>query len=265
MFGPAMALTVAGGNPAYELPPLNLSLAEQLCTRAGVVEHFSAVARLLVRVSQLIVDEPSIAALRLDMLHIGAATGFASPAISLRPPGRSAQLAISPYPEHLSETYVAGGQSFIIRPIRPEDAEAHKALIARLPPDDLRYRFFTSVRELSPEQIVRLTQIDYDREMAFIAVRQTDKATVGVARLVREIGDARGEFAIVVEPDVKGCGLARHLMQLLIDWGRGQGMAEIAGTILADNQPMLGFVRHLGFAIHRVPDESDVLEATFSL
>jgi acetyltransferase len=264
MFGPAMALS-AGGKPAYELPPLNLSLAEHLCTRAGVVEHFSAVARLLVRVSQLIVDEPSIGALRLDMLHIGAATGFATAAISLRPPGRSAQLAISPYPEHLSEVYKAGGQSFVVRPIRQEDAEAHKALIARLPADDLRYRFFTSLRELSPEQIVRLTQIDYDREMAFIAVRAADKATVGVARLVREIGDARGEFAIVVQPDVKGCGLARHLMERLITWGRGEGMAEIAGTILADNQPMLGFMRHLGFAIHRIPDESDVLEATFSL
>jgi acyl-CoA synthetase (NDP forming)/GNAT superfamily N-acetyltransferase len=265
MFGPAMALSAAGGVAAYELPPLNLSLAEQLCTRAGVVEHFAAVARLLVRVSQLIVDEPQVAALRLDMLHIGAATGFASAAISLRKPGRSAQLAISPYPEHLSEVYQAKGQRFIVRPIRPEDAEAHKALIARLPADDLRYRFFTSLRELSAEQIVRLTQIDYDREMAFVAVRQTDKATVGVARLVREIGDARGEFAIVVQPDVKGCGLARHLMQRLIDWGRAEGMAEIAGTILADNQPMLGFVRHLGFTIHRVPDESDVLEATLSL
>ncbi len=264
-FGPALGLTIGPAAPAYELP--NLPLAQAFATRAGLPEAEAATAaRLLVRVSQLVVDEPQIASLAIAPMFIsGTAATFASAAIALRPPGHSAELAISAYPEHLSETFAAGGETFTIRPIRPEDAEAHRALIARLPPEDLRYRFFTALRELSPEQIVRLTQIDYDREMAFLAVRQSDQASVGVARLVREMGEARGEFAIVVQPDVKGRGLARHLMERLIAWGRQQGLAEIAGTVLADNSPMLGFVRRLGFVIHRIPDEGDVVEAVLTL
>jgi acetyltransferase len=129
----------------------------------------------------------------------------------------------------------------------------------------MRYRFFTAMREVAPEQMARLTQIDYEREMAFIAVRVRDQATVGVSRLVREMGTARGEFAIVVEPDAKGLGLAQHLMRRLIDWGRSVGLTEIVGTVLADNHPMIGFVRHLGFAVRHVPDEADVVEAVLEL
>jgi len=86
-----------------------------------------------------------------------------------------------------------------------------------------------------------------------------------VARLVREIDLARGEFAIVVEPSVKGIGLASHLMQRLLDWARDVGVREVAGTVLADNHPMIAFVKHLGFAVHRVPDEADVVEAVLPL
>ena len=113
--------------------------------------------------------------------------------------------------------------------------------------------------------MARLTQIDYEREMAFIAVRDTDEATVAVARLVREMGTPRGEFAIVVEPSAKGLGLARHLMDRLIAWGRGVGLGEIVGTVLADNHAMIGFVRHLGFAVRAVPDEADLVEAVLVL
>ncbi len=74
--------------------------------------------------------------------------------------------------------------------------------------------------------MARLTQVDYEREMAFVAVRERDLATVGVARLVREVGEPRGEFAIVVQPDVKGFGLATHLMQRLIGWGRDVGLTR---------------------------------------
>jgi acetyltransferase len=266
-FGPALALRVGTATAQYELPPLNLPLARALTARAGLAdgEAFAA-ARLLVRVSQLVVDEPRIDTLHITALHISTeAATCESVAITLRPAGRSAELAISPYPEHLSEAFTAGGEEFMIRPIRPEDAQAHAAFIERTPAEDLRYRFFTALRELSPEQIVRLTQIDYEREMAFLAVRVADQATVGVARLVREIDETRGEFAILVGPDVKGKGLARHLMERLIGWGKQVGLKEIVGTILSDNHPMLGFVRRLGFAVHRVPDEPEVMEAVLEV
>jgi acetyltransferase len=101
--------------------------------------------------------------------------------------------------------------------------------------------------------------------MAFVAVRKRDQATVGVARLVRELDGTRGEFAILVQPDTKGLGLARHLMDRLIEWARVEKISEIVGQVLADNAPMLGFMRRLGFAIHHVPDEPDVVEAIMKI
>jgi acetyltransferase len=174
-------------------------------------------------------------------------------------------LAIAPYPSELVERWSGGGESFVIRPIRPEDAEQHGAFFLRLPAMDVRYRFFSTMRELSPEQTARLTQVDYDREMAFIAVREATGETVGVARLVREQDGRSGEFAVIVQPDVKGRGLASHLVQRLIDWGRQRGMAEMAGQMLAENAPMLAFARHLGFRLRRMPEEPGVIEARLSL
>ena len=262
-FGPAIALEVAGGPPRYGLPPLNLKLALDLAQSAGLeAAQADMASQLLVRISQLLVDEPAIGSLRLDCVWLGAAgASCEAPVIGLRPPGELTVLAIPPYPEYLTETWQSGGQVFTIRPIRPEDAQAHADMVARVPPEDMRYRFFTASREVAPEQMARLTQIDYEREMAFIAVRQADQATVGVARLVREMGTVRGEFAIVVEPSAKGLGLAAHLMARLVAWGRGLGVREIVGTILADNHAMIGFVRRLGFVVRHVPDEADVVEA----
>jgi len=168
---------------------------------------------------------------------------------------------LAPYPAELREAWQTNGERLIIRPIRPEDAEAHAAFFQRLPPEDVRYRFFTPLRELSREQMARMTQIDYRREMAFIAVREATGETVGVARLAREIDSAIAEFAVIVEPDMKGRGLASHLVERLIDWARGQGIAEITGQVLADNAPMLAFVHRLGFEVHRVADDDSVLEA----
>src|SRR5208283_3585369 len=98
-----------------------------------------------------------------------------------------------------------------LRPIRPEDSAAHGAFFSRLSPQDIRYRFFSAMRELSAEQMARLTQVDYTREMAFLAVREATGETVGVARLVGEVGRTEGEFAVIVQPDMKGAGLARAL------------------------------------------------------
>ncbi|HTZ70377.1 MAG TPA: GNAT family N-acetyltransferase, partial [Acetobacteraceae bacterium] len=141
-FGPALALRVGDGRTQYEVPPLNLPLAQALATRAGLAEHAAfATARLLVRVSQLLVDEPHIATVAIDPIYVCQSLAtFAHAEITLRPPGRSADFAITPYPEHLTEKFAAGGEDFIVRPIRPEDAQAHGALIRRLPPEDLRFR-----------------------------------------------------------------------------------------------------------------------------
>jgi acetyltransferase len=248
MFGPVIAL---GPHQAMDLPPLNQALAQALATRAG----FPQATETLVRVSQLVVDFPEIASL-------DTAAGTIAARVPGAPPAR---LAIAPYPDELAQPWTSGGQNLMVRPLRPEDADAHAAFFKRLSPTDIRFRFFSAMNELSPERMARLTQIDYEREMAFIAVRQDAGETVGVARLVSDTEGRAGEFAIVVQPDMKGHGLASHLMRRLIDWARDRGLKEVVGQILSDNATMLAFARHLGFEVHRLPDDPEVMEARLRL
>jgi acetyltransferase len=227
----------------------------------------AAVAEALVRVSQLIVDFPVIAELRIPSLFadpdgVLAADAWIRPRAADQAPGR---LAIAPYPAELTEERRFGPDRLTVRPIRPEDALAHTAFFARLSPQDIRYRFFSTMRALSPEQTVRMTSVDYDREMAFVAVNDATGDTVGVSRLVREPGGESGEFAVIVQADMKGRGLASHLMRRLIDWARAQGLRTVVGQVLADNLPMLAFVRHLGFSVRRMKDDPEVMEATLVL
>ena len=285
IFGPVIAFGPGGTAAdradacALDLPPLNLPLAHGLIARSPIGARLTqalrelpaaqepSVAEALVCVSQLLVDFPEIATLDVTSLFADDAGVLAADAwLRLRaadePP---AVLAIAPYPIELVGHLSAGGERFTIRPIRPEDAEQHAAFFSRLAPVDIRYRFFTTVRELSAEQMGRLTQVDYDREMAFIAVREATGDTVGVVRLVCEPDGASGEFAVIVQPDVKGKGLASHLMQRVIDWGRQRGLRAVIGQVLAENAPMLAFVRHLGFTLRRLPEEPDVIEARLEL
>ena len=283
VFGPTIAFGQGGTTAevqrdiAMDLPPLNLALAQALIARtraAGTLAAFrdmpaariDAVAEALVRVSQLIVDFPEIAALEINPLFVDAQGVLAADAwLRLRPAGEQGMLAIPPYPEELVEHCETRGERLIIRPIRPEDAAQQAAFFQRLSPEDIRYRFFTAMRELSPEMTARLTQIDYDREMAFVAIREITGETVGVARLVVESDGVTGEFAVIVQADIKGKGLASRLMHRLIDWARARGMQAVVGQVLADNAPMLAFVRHLGFSVRRLPEEPDVMEARLAL
>jgi acetyltransferase len=280
ILGPTIGFGAGGGDPddlsgmAFDLPPLNLTLAHALIERAGVAPQLAAhrgapaadrdaIAATLVRMSQLVVDTPDFSSIILDPLFCSE-TGVmaASARILLRPAGEARPpLVISPYPAELTTNYEAKGQKFVLRPIRPEDADAHAAMFARLTPEDVRYRFFSAMRSLSAEQTMRMTDVDYGREMAIIAVDEAGN-TAGVARLVRNDSDGTtAEFAVIVEAAAKGLGLASALMRAIIAWGKSQGVQEINGQILADNAPMLAFIRRLGFAIERIPGESDVLEA----
>lgn len=286
IFGPTISFGQGGTafevmhDTAVDLPPLNLPLAHGLIARTRVSATLAeladqpaaseeAVADTLVRVSQLVVDFPEIAEIEINPLFSDASGAMAADGwIRLRgldePLGR---LALPPYPVELVSVFDGKSARFTIRPIRPEDAQAHGAFFKRLSPEDIRYRFFSAMRELSAEQMARMTQVDYEREMAFVAVRigsDGETETVGVARLVRE-NPERGEFAVIVQPDMKGQGLARYLMQRLIDWARSQGLLEIVGQVLSENLPMLGFIRRLGFTIHHLPDEADVVEARLIL
>ena len=250
MFGPAIGLgSGAVEECGFDLPPLNLALAHALVreTRACrdlAAAEMGAVADTLVRVSQLVVDLPELASLSLTPREA---------TLRLRPLGEVSRLAIAPYPAELAQSW----QALTIRPIRPEDAAGYQALFNRVSPEDKRMRFFSAMRDVSPERIARMTQVDYDREMAFVAERAPGDI-VGGARLICD-GD-EGEFAILVQPDMRGTGLARELMRRLLEWGRQAGMASVVGQVLTENRPMLGFVRSLGFSVTRMPDEPEVVE-----
>ncbi|MBO0710144.1 MAG: GNAT family N-acetyltransferase [Acetobacteraceae bacterium] len=279
-FGPVIGLRAArqtsmtGTARAADLPPLNLPLAHGMIVRAGlpVLGDFSEaalerIAEALVRLSELVVGFPEIASVGFDPLVADPERAAVVDArICLREPGAvTNRLAITPYPAELVEEWTSDGERLTIRPIRPEDAQQHGAWFHRLSPEDVRFRFFSAMRDLQPEYITRLTQVDYDREMAFVAVRATTGETVGVSRIVIEADGRSAEFAIAVQPDMKGKRLGTELMRKLLEWGRAHGIEEIIGHILADNAPMLAFVRRLGFELHRTHGEEDVIRATLRL
>jgi len=285
IIGPTISFGPGGVDPgdlsglSVDLPPLNMALAQALIDRAGeaailrvhrglALADRTAVEAALVTVSQIIIDCPEISLLDIDPLFArqsGIAIGNVR--IGLRPVGEERpKLAIRPYPDELVERVVLGGRRFTIRPIRPEDAEAHARLFARLPAEDIRRRFFSAIRALTPEQLVRMTEIDYTRELALIAVEAATGETVGVARLVcSDAEGTEGEFATLIEPGAKEIGLGSVLMRRLIGWAKREGVRRIVGQVLTENTPMLAFVRHLGFSVRHVPDEDDVVEASLEL
>jgi acetyltransferase len=171
------------------------------------------------------------------------------------------RLAIRPYPDELEETIEWQGQSLVLRPIMPEDAPAHTAFFAALTPEDVRLRMFVRMRELTPAQLARFTQIDYDREMAFIATRAGSDGqpeTLGVARAVADPDNVQAEFAVTVRSDLKGKGLGRLLMQKLIRYCRARGTVEMVGEGLVENRGILTMTAKLGFRHQKEPGEDTV-------
>jgi acetyltransferase len=280
MFGPWIGFgrggTAAGieADESHDLPPLNRPLALAMIGRTRVARLLDGfrdrpavprdrLAEALVRLSQLAVDFPGIATVTVNPLRAGAQGVVALDAnVTLRPKGETGFLAIPPYPAELSGRFsTRDGRAVVIRPIRPEDAEGLAGFVRRASPEDIRYRFFNRLRELPPAQVARLTQIDYDREMAFVALDGT--AIAATARLVLD-GAGGGEFAVLIDAAWKRGGLARHLMGRLVEWGRDRGLRRIAGQVLADNAPMLRFVHAVGFATQRTEDP-EILEAYLEL
>jgi acetyltransferase len=180
--------------------------------------------------------------------------------------------AIQPYPAEWATEVDWSGRRLAVRPIRPEDEAQHRRFIERLDPEDIRLRIFHTQRELSHDQLARLTQIDYEREMAFVAVgtdAQGEPETLGAARTVRDPDNTEAEFAVIVRSDLKGSGLGRLLMQRLIDHARARGTGRLVGLVLRENTGMLALARSMGFQVQpEAPDEpagGGVLRVTLDL
>ena len=173
-----------------------------------------------------------------------------------------------PYPKEMEETFVlASGRRILLRPIRPEDEPEHYNFIAKLTPQDIRFRFFGMVRELPHSEMARFTQIDYDREMAFIATAADPNGrweTLGVVRTATDPDNERAEFAIVVRSDLGAQGLGHRLLEKMIDYCRARGTRRIVGQIMIDNARMRDLARNLGFTEKLMVGEG-VVETTLEL
>jgi acetyltransferase len=276
VFGPVILFGQGGtaveitADRAIGLPPLNMNLARDLVSRTRVAKLLAgyrnrppadvdAICRTLIQISHLIVDLPEIIELDINPLLADAAGVIALDArirVSCSDARGVDRLAIRPYPEELEERITWQNQALLLRPIKPEDAALHMAFFNALDHEDIRYRIFTSMRELQPSQLARLTQIDYDREMAFIALRENERGeleTLGVARAMADPDNVSAEFAIIVRSDLKGQGLGRILLKKLVEYCRSREMQEIVGEALAHNLRLLDLAREFGFEVSAIP------------
>jgi acetyltransferase len=157
------------------------------------------------------------------------------------------------------------GWRIFVRPIRPNDEPLIRNLLAHVSREDLRLRFFDSIKEFSHEFIASLTQLDYARAMAFVAIDEASNETLGVVRLHTDLSREAGEYAILLRSDLKGRGLGWALMQLIIEYAKSKGLKRIDGQILQENSVMLKMCRELGFEIKTDPEDSGVCDVTLVL
>ena len=281
VFGPVVLFGQGGtaveviGDRAVGLPPLNDVLAEDMIGRTRVARLLAgyrdrpaadraAIRDVLVRISQLVCELPEVSELDINPLladHEGVIALDAR--VALSPPARPGveRLAIRPYPAELEETVLWRGRKITLQPIRPEDEPEHAAFFARLDADDIALRFFGATRTFDHARLARFTQVDYDREMAFIATASAAGGraeTLGVARAVSDPDNDAAEFAVIVRSDLKGQGLGRLLMDKIVRYCRARGLRELNGDVLARNTAMLALARSLGFSRALAVEEGSV-------
>ena len=282
-FGPVI-LFGAGGTTveitadcAIGLPPLNMVLARELISRTRISKllvgyrarmpaDLTAISRTLIQVSHLIADIPQIVELDINPLLAddqGVLVLDARMRVAPSDANGVDRFAIRPYPEELEEWISWQGRKVLLRPIKPEDGTQHVEFFNALDPDDVRYRVFIPMRELQRSQLARLTQIDYDREMAFIATTEREPGrseTLGVVRAVADPDNISAEFAIIVRSDIKGQGLGAILLKKLIDYCRSRGTKELVGEALTGNQRVIGLARHFGCAVSHAEPGTVILK-----
>ncbi|CAM5414509.1 GNAT family N-acetyltransferase [Thauera mechernichensis] len=283
VFGPAISfgeggnLVEANRDIAVALPPLNSFLVRdmirstRIASRLGEFRNMPAVDMdalelVLLRVSEMVCELPWITEMEINPLIVdenGVVAVDASISVENVSPtaDRYDHMAIHPYPSHLISTWtVPDGTTVTIRPIKPEDAELEVEFVRGLSAETKYYRFMNTMRELPPAMVARLTQIDYDREMAFVATLMVEgvEKEIGVCRYAVNPDGESCEFAVVVADDWQHRGLARKLMGVLIETARSRGIQYMNGVFLANNERMLKFVQKLGFVLSNDPEDSSV-------
>jgi len=267
VFGPILMVGHGGvaaeviDDKALALPPLDPVLAEDALSRTRVDRLLrgyrdrapaarGAVGDAMIRLSQLIADVGEIAELDINPLLVDAEGVVALDArIVVRRPGkgeeRAARFAIRPYPVELEREIEHRGERLKLRPIRPDDEAMLQRFIRHLTPEDIRLRFFGPMREMTHEMAARLTQIDYDREMALLLIDGDE--LLGVGRLAADPGFEQAEYALIVRSDKQRKGYGALLLQLVVEYAERRGIKRVIGHILRENRRMIELSKRLGF------------------
>jgi acetyltransferase len=268
---------------ALALPPLDLKLARDLIERTRVSRRLRAykdvpavkedeVALTLVKLAQLAADLPEIRELDINplladehgVLAVDARVVVGPAMAKFAGPGNG-NFAVRPYPAQWErEVVMKDGERAFARPIRPDDEPGIYRLLQHVTMEDLRLRFFAPIKEFTHQFIARLTQLDYARAMAFVAVDASNEI-LGVARLHSDSIYESGEYAILLRSELKGRGLGWALMQLLIEYAKSEGLKRIAGQVLQENTAMLSMCRDLGFGMKTDPLEPEICDVTLDL
>lgn len=293
-FGPVITFGAGGtmieliDDRAMELPPLNQFLARQLIERSRVAETLgewrgataidrNALEQVLLRVSEMVCELPQLREMDINPLIVDESGVVAVDARivvdhAVHASGSAAfysHLAILPYPARLRQVWpLSGGGEYTIRPIRPDDAQMLQALTQSLSAESRYFRFISSMAQLPPSMLARFTLIDYDREMALVAVFKQrapgadgemveTERVIGVSRYITNPDRSSCEFALVVADDFSGRGLGSRLMLSIMDVARERGLSEIEGLVLANNPGMLKLMRSLGFSVKVFPEDPD--------
>ncbi|WP_293605594.1 bifunctional acetate--CoA ligase family protein/GNAT family N-acetyltransferase [Polaromonas sp. UBA4122] len=302
-FGPVIAFGAGGtmieliNDRAMELPPLNQFLARRLIERSRVAEtlgewrgasavNMDALEQILLRVSEMVCELPQLREMDINPIIVdesGAVAVDARIIIDHAPQAMSGRannynhLAILPYPARYEQLWpLRGGGEYTVRPIHPDDAQMLQDLMQHLSPESRYFRFISSMVELPPSMLARFTLIDYDREMALVAVFKERRAgpkgeileterIVGVSRYITNPDQSSCEFALVVADDFNSKGLGSRLMQSIMDVARDKGLTEIDGLVLANNPSMLKLMKGLGFAVKPFAEDPDFKLVTHAL
>ncbi|WP_313222886.1 bifunctional acetate--CoA ligase family protein/GNAT family N-acetyltransferase [Pseudoxanthomonas mexicana] len=287
VFGPVIAFGRGGtaveviNDQAVALPPLDLRLAHELIARTRVSRVLKAyrdvpaaderaVALVLVKLAQLAADIPEIQQLDINPLladregvvAVDARIAVARGRVLHKGRGHP-RFAIFPYPKEWERTIeLADGQPALVRPVRPEDDAMFREFFTHVTDEDLRLRFFQSVRHFSHEFIARLTQLDYARSIALVAIHPQTHEMLGAVRLHADANYEKGEYGILVRSDLKGHGIGWKLMQIMIEYARWLGLKVIEGQVLRENRTMLAMCESLGFTVKLDPDDPTLMNVS---
>lgn len=274
LFGMGGILTEFLKDRALGLPPLNRLLARRMMQQTRVwtllqgyrnrpPADMELLEEMIIRLSQMMIDFPQIAELDMNPVMIkDGKTVTVDARILVSEPLRPypLHLVISPYPaEDESHLVTKQGARLFVRPVRPGDVHLFQSFFKALSPGTIYYRFFSYVKELSPRMLARFTQIDYDREIALVALNDDPEAEqmLGVARIIGDPDGKEGEFAVVVDDLWHGVGIGSNLLEKCLTIAKKRGFQRIYGFVLGENQGMLALGKKLGFQVKAHPDTKE--------